>query len=322
MGHIVYIAEYKGQQILIRDDSALTVDGEQVYLPDTVNRNDFPLVESEDYDELLPVNLTLDDLSEIKITAVGQTSGYDGHSLRAYAYYFDKMPDINLSVNSINSIEHKYPEYRQESKSPTFALTYQGTYRTLMKNCGFSQSKAQEIEKRFQDLYVESINWVNGKLAQASIDGYITGAFGLRIRTPIIAQTVRGTKYTPFEAEAEGRTAGNALGQSWCLLNSRAGTGTMRRIRNDEYLRLGVKPCAQIHDAQYYLICDNIRTLKNLNQIVVEECQWQDHPDISHDEVKLGGQLSVFYPSWDEEIKIPNNATEDEILSIVSKGNV
>lgn len=58
----------------------------------------------------------------IEIKKVGTTDGYDGHCLRAYAYFGHNMPDIDPnSVESINSIEEKYPKERQDSKAPTFA---------------------------------------------------------------------------------------------------------------------------------------------------------------------------------------------------------
>lgn len=63
--------------------------------------------------------LTTKDLNKIKIYA----DGYDGHCLRAYSYYKSQMPDIINTVESINSIEDKYPKLRNESKGPTFALT-------------------------------------------------------------------------------------------------------------------------------------------------------------------------------------------------------
>lgn len=60
----------------------------------------------------------------ITVKKVGRTAGYDGHSLRAYSYFGDQMPDIDPnSVESINSIGNLYEELRQRSKSPTFALT-------------------------------------------------------------------------------------------------------------------------------------------------------------------------------------------------------
>lgn len=259
--------------------------------------------------------LTTKDPEKLKV----YTDGYDGHCLRAYAYWPDKMPDIDpLSVESINSIAKKYKALRGLSKAPTFALTYQGTFATLMKNCGFSKEEAQQIETNFKKLYHVSIKWVNDKLDQASKDGYVTTAFGLRVRTPLLAQVIRGNSRTPREAEAEGRTAGNALGQGWCLLNSRAWNEFMGKVRKSEH-RLDIRPCAQIHDAGYALIREDLAAVAYTNKHLVEAVQWQDHPDIWHDQVKLGGELGIFYPNWTTEITIANGANEEEILSTVNK---
>lgn len=187
-----------------------------------------------------------------------------------------------------------------------------------MTNCGFPEQEAKQIEKRYHDLYYVSDQWVAAKLNQASKDGYVTAAFGLRVRTPLLHQVIRGNSRTPFEAEAEGRTAGNALGQSWCLLNSRASTEFMGKVRASKY-RLGIRPCAQIHDANYALIRDNIETLMYTNEHLVKAVEWQDHPDIWHEQVKLGGELSIFWPSWKNEIGIPKGATEQEIFTIIDK---
>jgi DNA polymerase-1 len=257
--------------------------------------------------------LTTKDPNKLKV----YTDGYDGHCLRAHAYFGENMPDIDPnSVASINSIEKKYKPFRQDSKAPTFALTYQGTFSTLMKNCGFTLTKAKAIEAAYRSLYKVSIDWVQDKLNQAAKDGYVTVAFGLRVRTPLLAQVIRGTSKTPHEAEAEGRTAGNALGQSWCLLNSRAGVEFMGKVRKSEH-RLAIRPCAQIHDAQYYLIRDDLDPVLYTNKHLVEAVEWQAHPDIAHPQVRLGGELSIFYPNWSKEIGIPNDATEEMLCEVI-----
>lgn len=255
--------------------------------------------------------LTTKDPNKLKV----YTDGYDGHSLRAFAYFGDKMPDIVDTVESINSIQTKYKGFRQESKAPTFALTYQGTYHTLMANCGFSEEKAKDVEDKYHVLYKVSDDWVADKLDQATKDGYVTVAFGLRLRTPLLAQVIRGTNKTPYEANAEGRTAGNALGQSWCLLNSRASSEFMGKVRKSKY-RLDIRPCAQIHDAQYFLIRDDIEIISYANIHVVQAVEWQNHPDIWHDEVKLGGEFSIFYPDWGVEAVLPNDASHDQIREV------
>lgn len=261
--------------------------------------------------------LTTKDPEKLKV----YTDGYDGHAMRAFAYWGDQMPGVINTVEGINALadkKHPYFYLRQASKAPTFALTYAGTFKTLMKNCGFSEEEAKKIEANFKKLYTVSIQWVSQKLDDASRNGYITAAFGLRVRTPLLAQVIRGNSRTPHEAEAEGRTAGNALGQSWCLLNSRAWKEFMGKVRESQY-RLDIRPCAQIHDAGYALIREDLGAVAYANKHLVKAVQWQDHPDIWHDQVKLGGELGIFYPNWTTEITIANGANEEEIYSTVNK---
>lgn len=258
--------------------------------------------------------LTTRDPNKLKV----YLDGYDGHSLRAYAYFGEQMPDIVDTVESINSIQTLYKALRGDSKAPTFLLTYGGTYMGLMKNCGFPEDKAKLTEKRYHDLYKVSDKWVQDRLDQAAKDGYVTAAFGLRVRTPLLAQVIRGTCKTPYEAEAEGRTAGNALGQSWCLLNNRAGSEFMGKVRNSS-LRKDIRPSVHIHDAQYFMIRDDMDTVMYVNEHLVKAVQWQDDPLIYHPDVKLGGELSLFYPNWSKEIVIPNYATPTVINETIQK---
>lgn len=257
--------------------------------------------------------LTTKDPNKLKV----YTDGYDGHCLRAQSYFAEQMPDIDPnSVESINSIEKKYPTLRQDSKVPTFALTYQGTVNTLMTGSGLSREMASQIYNRYHELYAVSDAWIEAKLAEASKTGYITAAFGLRVRTPLLKQVIRGNSKTPYEAEAEGRSAGNALGQSWCLLNTRAGIEFNQKVRNSEH-RLDIRPSAHIHDAQYFIIRDDVDAIGFTNEHLVTAVEWQEHPDIAHDEVKISGELSIFWPTWANEIGIPNGAKGDQIFAAV-----
>lgn len=257
--------------------------------------------------------------AKISIRVVGNTDGYDGHCLRAYSYFGDQMPDIDPdSVESINSIDGRYKDLRGESKTPTFLLTYGGTYIGIMQQLNWSLEKAQSVETKYHDLYKVSDDWVKDRLQEATQHGYVTVAFGLRVRTPLLKQVILGTSRTPYEAEAEGRTAGNALGQSWGLLNNRSASEFMGKVRASEH-RLVIRPCAHIHDAQYYMIPDDLAPLAYVNEHLVKAVQWQDHPDIWHDEVKLGGEVSVFFPDWSRELEIPNGADQDLIASLCIK---
>jgi len=255
--------------------------------------------------------LTTKDPNKLKV----YLDGFDGHCLRAYSYFGEQMPDIIDTVESINSIEEKYPKLRQKSKTPTFALTYQGTWMTLVKNLGMSKEEAKAIEANYHELYKASDKWVQDKLTQAEKDGYVTVAFGLRVRTPLLHKTLGGRPTTPKEAAAEGRTAGNALGQSYGLLTNRSMNAAMQKIRNSPY-RNDIKPVAMIHDANYFMVRDNLAAVKYLNDVLIEEMQWQELPELIHDKVKLGAALDLFYPDWGNPITLPNGASPEEILKV------
>lgn len=231
----------------------------------------------------------------------------------------EEISKAKAEVEIINSIKKKHPDLRQRSKGCTFALTYAGTWRTLVQNFGFTESEAKHIEARYHELYEESDKWVQSKLNQASIDGYITGAFGLKVRTPLLKQVIRGNSKTPKEAEAEGRTAGNALGQSYGLLNSRAGIEFNSAVRNSEF-KYDIRPVAQIHDAQYFLIRDDADALLWANKHLIKAVSWQEDPNIYHPQVKLGGEFSIFYPNWSKECTVPNSVkTVDELSKVVTE---
>jgi DNA polymerase-1 len=153
-------------------------------------------------------------------------------------------------------------------------------------------------------------------MEECAKNGYATVAFGLRVRTPMMAKSILGTSVTPYAVAAEGRTVGNAYGQSWGLLNSRAGNEVMGKVWTSSHA-LNIRPCAQIHDALYFLVLDDdMETLTYLNGIVGEAMAWQDHPAIRHEQVHLSGELDVFYPSWKDDFTLPNGASKEEIIQI------
>lgn len=261
--------------------------------------------------------LTTKDPNKIRV----YTDGYDGHCLRAYAYFGSQMPDISNTVISINSIKNKYPNLRQDSKVPTFALTYDGTWRTLVKNIGMSEKQAKSIESNYHELYKVSDEWVHTKLVQASIDGYVTTAFGLRVRTPILNQVIFGAEGMPKEAAGEGRTAGNALGQGYGLLNNRAGIEFQEKLFESEF-KHSILPIAHIHDAQYFLVKQDIDTLHWFNKTIVKCVSWQELPELVHSQVKLSGACELFYPSWANPHDIPVEASRDDIAALFTTLNL
>ena len=146
--------------------------------------------------------------------------------------------------------------------------------------------------------------------------GYVKLAFGLKLRTPLLKKTILGNKFTSNEAKAEMRTAGNAMGQSYGLLNNRAAVAFMEKVWNSPY-RLKVMPVALIHDAIYLVISNEVEVVEWVNKHLTKEMEWQNLPEIWHDEVKLGGNLDLFYPHWGHGITLEPNWTQTEICNVV-----
>lgn len=187
-----------------------------------------------------------------------------------------------------------------------------------MNNLGWSEEKAKSVEANYHELYKVSDQYVQERLKQASKDGYVEVAFGLRVRTPLLKQVIFGSSKMPYEAAAEGRTAGNALGQSYGLLNNRAAVEFMQKVWASPY-RLLIKPVALIHDAIYILIYDDVRVVEWANRELIKSMQWQELPELQHDIVKLGAALDIFWPSWATATTIPNNAGRQTILELCAK---
>ena len=225
----------------------------------------------------------------------------------------EEITALEYEVGIINSIARLYPKLRQDSKGPTFTLTYGGTKYALVQQSGLSLEKAIEVEDRYHELYIVADQWVAMKLEEAMKVGYVTTAFGLRLRTPILKQILLDTRSTPYAGKAESRTAGNALGQGYGMLNIRASIEFQARLFASPY-RYDIRLICQIHDSQYYLVRNKLKVIKWFNDTLIDCMRWQELPELKHDIIKLGAQTEIFHPSWNEHIAIPNYASLAEIV--------
>ena len=183
-----------------------------------------------------------------------------------------------------------------------------------MNNCGFTEDEAKNIETNYHKMYKVSDDWVADKIKLAEQQGYLVSAFGLRIRTPVIAKSVLGNSKTPNLAVAESRSVGNAVsGQSYCMLTCRALNEFMERVYASEYSH-DIMPVNLVHDAIYLMIRNNIHVVKWVNDNLMDCMSWQELDEIKHDKVKLSAELGLFYPDWSNEITLPNNINRKQIV--------
>ena len=268
------------------------------------------------YETLKKSIITIPKNSKFAIKKIGKTAGYDGHSLRTYYYWPDKFKHLTDSVTDVNSIADDYSKDRSASKTVTFALTFAGTWSTLVKNSGFSEKEAKDIEANYHELYEVSDKWVYDKLKQASIDGYVTLAFGTRLRTPILKQVIWDSPKMPYEASAEGRSAGNAVsGQSYGQLNCRATNELRQRIRNSPY-KYKIRISGPIHDSIYSIVANEVDVVEWLNINLIEVMEWQELDAIRHPSVHMESELELYYEGWHKPVKIPNGSSQEEIIEI------
>ncbi|MDA3807805.1 MAG: DNA polymerase [Thiomicrorhabdus sp.] len=216
----------------------------------------------------------------------------------------------------INSIAIVYEELRGRSKSPTFALAYGGTSFTLIRNLGFSDEEALQIEGSYHAMYEVSDTHAAFLIAEAAFQGYVELAFGLRLRTPTLKATNMNQRKVPYQAKSEGRTANNAASQSYGLLMNRAINATEARIEASEYVN-DILVLNTIHDAVYYLARNDAKVIQFLNVTLIEEMEWNELTPIKSDAIPMTAQLDVG-KSWDKQVTLENNASIEEITNLLN----
>jgi len=238
---------------------------------------------------------------------------FDGHSLRAYAFFKEEIEEKlgeSLDLNdpaSINRIKTECPEIRDKSKSPSFGMAYgsgPGKVQALLK-C--SRAKAESVYNSYHTLYYGTAQFAKQSIAEAKRDGFTTGAFGLKLRTPRINsrnETIAGQ---------EGRSLNNMKIQSYGLLMNRAGILFQERIEAAGYAN-EVILINQIHDALYLLVKDDAEIVKWVNENLIEVMNLpylDDEPVHNESELDIGR-------TWKDQVTIKNDTTLEEIKEVLS----
>ena len=230
-----------------------------------------------------------------------------------------QISTTEYNLAKINYIKKKYPEKRNRSKQITFALQYFGSAGTLVNNSGFDWEEAKLIHQNYKNLYKVSEDYKTERLNQTAIDGFTDVAFGLRVRTPAMGRSLLNTSKTPYVVSAESRSVGNAMFQSYCQLTNRAVNAFMERVWASEY-QYDIMPVCLIHDAIYLMIKNDVEIVKWVNDNLIDCMNWQELPEIQHDQIKLEAELGVFYPDWSNEITLKNHISANEIIATCSQG--
>ncbi len=109
----------------------------------------------------------------------------------------------------------------------------------------------------------------------------------------------------------------NAVTQSWGMLINRATIAHTKILFASEE-RKNVKPINTIHDALYFLVRDNSKSIKWLNDTLIPEMEWNDHDDIRSSDVPMAADLTIG-PSWLDQYKVKNDASIDDIETVMTE---
>lgn len=242
--------------------------------------------------------------------------GFDAHCLNALAYYKDQMPGIDPNdKDAVNSIADTHGDLRQRSKASTFALNYGGTYMTLNKRNGIPLSEAKGIEAGHKELYKAVHKLAETNQIQGMTKGYVTGAFGLRLRTPRLVKA-KGSQKLTSEQVAEGRSASNMTVQSYGMLTNLAAIKFDRELTKSKY-RLDVKIMAHIHDALYCCCKDDPEVIKWVNDTLIKCMRYSEAP-LNDPDVPISSGFDIG-KAWDFQLTLPNDATMGEVMEIRKK---
>jgi DNA polymerase-1 len=61
-----------------------------------------------------------------------------------------------------------------------------------------------------------------------------------------------------------------------------------------------------------------VKLLKWVNENLIPEMEWDELPELKHDQIKLGGNLIVYSPNWATELAIRNGASYGEIGDLLN----
>lgn len=175
------------------------------------------------------------------------------------------------------------------------------------------KAKAEQVYSAFHTLYSGLAEFGQKNKIQGMTNGYVTGAFGLRLRTPKLKAHKSGTRESN-EVGSEARSASNMVTQSWGMLMNRAFIEFNIRLESSPYASR-VRLINTIHDATYILVKAEPDVIHWVNKNLIECMEWQDGI-IKSDEVKIGAELDLGL-DWAHQETLSNNASIEDIKYFV-----
>ena len=104
------------------------------------------------------------------------------------------------------------------------------------------------------------------------------------------------------------------------MLINRTATAIINKIIDSEYYDR-IFPCNTIHDAIYFMWLNDNKVTQWLNNNLIDEMRWNDHPTIKSDDVPMEANLDIGI-NWAEQYTLPNNATLKQIEEVKQNAGI
>lgn len=183
---------------------------------------------------------------------------------------------------------------------------------------GCSQEKSKEVYNAFHKLYSGLSEFASKNVKSAQQNGYVDCAFGLRLRTPLLAGT-NPTRRLSKAASSEALSASNAATQSYGMLMNRALIEFEEKILASKY-RNDILNANTIHDAGYGLCRATPEVIKFVNDELINCMSWQEGA-IASDQVKMMAEVD-FGVNWAEQYTMKNNQSIEQIIEFLETHNL
>jgi DNA polymerase I-like protein with 3'-5' exonuclease and polymerase domains len=237
----------------------------------------------------------------------------DGHSLNAIGYFKDKIKDImvftgNMSIDAVNfkklvDIGNKLAEdLRQESKGPTFGLAYGAFPPKIAATLKISLDEAQDIFDNYHNVLYPGITDYreNSVLPTAIEEGQVHLGLGFFLKTDNPSRDIR--------------TLANATCQFWSILTALT-INKMHQLIDENGYQNDVKVISTIYDSIYFEVTKNASIIKWVNDNLIKTMV----VDFMIDQTISNEAESDIGYNWADMTRIPNNATIEEITSVLIK---
>ena len=194
-------------------------------------------------------------------------------------------------------------------------------YLGLMHQFGYSEEKAKFIYDSHRELYKTYYEYVDAQLDKGKLKGYITLAFGLRLKTPKL-EMGRTAGVPQYVLEQEARSAGNAIFQSYGMMTLRALSTFMRRVWVHKEYSSKIILVSTIYDSIYLDVPNELEVVHWVNKNLVE-CMKDTSgiEELNHKEIAIGAELEIMIGSWAKPLKLKNNISKQAIRETIAKSS-